>query len=102
MSNTPVVAWSFALPSATATRPSATIGLCQCTEPDGSVANSRPLVGTYTWIEPLPATYSSEPATTVAVTPVHFDQTRCRRSPFKSSASVTTSVARNDHLPFTA
>ena len=41
-----VVAWSFALPSATATRPSATIGLCQWTAPDGSDATWRPLVGT--------------------------------------------------------
>ena len=39
MSSTPLVAWSFAFPSGIATRPSATIGLCQWTTPIGSVGD---------------------------------------------------------------
>ena len=48
MFSTPVVAWSFALPSALITWPSTTIGLCQCTGPDANVPTCWPLVGTYT------------------------------------------------------
>ena len=44
MSSTPLVACSFALPSATTTWPAVTIGLCQCTPPDGSVATCLPVV----------------------------------------------------------
>ena len=46
MSSTPLVACSFAFPSAAATRPSTTIGLCQCALPIGSSPTRRPDVGT--------------------------------------------------------
>ena len=45
MSSTPLVAWSFAFPSGSATRPSTTIGLFQWPPPHGSVATSLPVPG---------------------------------------------------------
>jgi len=45
MSSTPLVAWSFALPSGNATRPSVTIGLFQWPPPALSVVTSFPLAG---------------------------------------------------------
>ena len=42
MSRMPLVWWSLALPSAAATRPSTTIGLCQCVSPIGRSATICP------------------------------------------------------------
>jgi hypothetical protein len=44
MSSTPLVEWSFALPSGRATRPSTTIGLFQWPLPEASVPTSVQLV----------------------------------------------------------
>ena len=46
-------AWcAFALPSGSAMRPSATIGLFQWPVPAGRVATALPVVGRYTWSPP--------------------------------------------------
>ena len=45
MSSTPLVAWSFAFPSGSATRPSTTIGLFQWPPPLSSRVTSAPVVG---------------------------------------------------------
>ena len=45
MSSTPLVRWSFALPSGSATRPSATTGLFQCPGPASRAARSLPVAG---------------------------------------------------------
>ena len=45
MSRAPLVRWSFALPSGTATRPSVTIGLFQWLLPTLNEASSLPVVG---------------------------------------------------------
>lgn len=52
MSNTPLVAWSFALPSGSAIRPSATIGLFQWPLPQSNLPSWRPLAASYTYNPP--------------------------------------------------
>ena len=99
MSSTPVVAWSFALPSATATRPSATIGLCQWTLPvrelsrpagrsSGRRRRRRRRLRRREGCRRRPATCRRRGSTTPA----------CSRPPRRSSASVPASV--DEEHPF--
>src|SRR5262249_33184823 len=48
MSRTPLVRWSFALPTGSVIRPSVTIGLFQWPLPASRDTSRLPLVGTYT------------------------------------------------------
>ena len=101
MSSTPLVAWSFALPSAIATRPSAMIGLCQwfaagreATRPHARSSERRRAGHRYR------RRRAGCRRATGDVPPVLFDQTGCRRPPLKSSPSVPALVETKTHLPF--
>ena len=100
MSSTPLVSWSFELPSAAATRPSTTIGLCQCASPIGSradlLARRRRVDGDRA--APLDVEQAAREHRARAAVAVRPDlvQPPAREPPGGRAVE----VARNTHVPF--
>ena len=100
MSSTPVVAWSFAFPSGSATRPSTTIGLFQWPPPRGERrderAGRRPVD-----VEPAARrsyTHSRPPATTGLVPPVPLRHAMRRWPLLKRTPAVPPLSPANSHV----